>query len=100
MDGDRVVVHITGTDRKGRSEGAVVEVLERAVKTLVGRLQVSRGVAVLQADNKRISREVLINDTAAARDGQIVLAEIVEQPTNSRPPIATVIEVDHCHWLP
>ena len=100
MDGDRVVVHITGTDRKGRSEGAVVEVLERAVKTLVGRLQVSRGVAVLQADNKRISREVLINDTAAARDGQIVLAEIVEQPTNSRPPIATVIEVLGEHLSP
>ena len=100
MDGDRVVVHITGTDRKGRSEGAVIEVLERAVKTLVGRLQVSNGVAVLQPDNKRISREILINDTAAARDGQIVLAEIVEQPTNSRPPIAAVIEVLGEHLSP
>ena len=44
MDGDRVVVQITGSDRKGRQEGAVIEVLERAVKTLVGRLQISRGV--------------------------------------------------------
>ena len=37
MDGDRVVVQITGSDRKGRQEGAVLEVLERAVMTLVGR---------------------------------------------------------------
>ena len=100
MDGDRVVVQITGTDRKGRQEGAVLEVVERAVKTLVGRLQISRGVAVLQPDNKRIAREIVINDTAKARDGQIVLAEIVEQPTNSRPAIASVIEVLGEHLSP
>jgi len=100
MDGDRVVVQITGSDRKGRQEGAVIEVLERAVKTLVGRLQISRGVAVLQPDNKRIAREIVINDTAKAKDGQIVLAEIVEQPTNSRPAIASVVEVLGEHLSP
>ena len=100
MDGDRVVVQVTGVDRKGRAEGAVIEVLERVVKTLVGRLQVSRGVAVLKPDNKRLSREIVINDTASAKDGQIVLAEIVEQPTNSRPAIASVIEVLGEHLSP
>ena len=100
MDGDRVVVQITGSDRKGRQEGAVIEVLERAVKTLVGRLQISRGVAVLQPDNKRIAREIVINDTAKAKDGQIVLAEIVEQPINSRPAIASVVEVLGEHLSP
>ena len=93
LDGDRVVVNITGTDRRGRSEGAIVEVVERANKTIVGRLGISRGVAVLQPDNKRLSREILISDTGTAKDGQIVLAEIVEQPTNRRPPIGAVIEV-------
>lgn len=100
MDGDRVVVHITGTDRRGRSEGAVIEVLERAVKTVVGRLQLSSGVAVVQPDNKRIAREILINDTANANDGQIVLAEIIEQPSNSRPAVATVVEVLGEHLSP
>ncbi len=93
LDGDRVVVHITGKDRRGRSEGAVVEVLERANKTIVGRISISRGVAVLQPDNKRIACEILISDTATAQDGQIVLAEIIEQPTNRRPPMGAVIEV-------
>ncbi len=100
MDGDRVVVQIIGSDRKGRLEGAVLEVVERAVKTFVGRLQVSRGVAVIQPDNKRLSREIVINDTADAKDGQIVLAEIVEPPTNSRPAIAGVIEVLGEHLSP
>lgn len=100
MDGDRVVVQIIGSDRKGRLEGAVLEVVERAVKTFVGRLQLSRGVAVIQPDNKRLSREIVINDTANAKDGQIVLAEIVEPPTNSRPAIAGVIEVLGEHLSP
>lgn len=100
MDGDRVVVQVTGSDRRGRLEGAVIEVVERAVKTLVGRLQISRGVAVVQPDNKRLSREIVINNTANAKDGQIVLAEIVEQPTNSRPAIASVVEVLGEHLSP
>ena len=100
LHGDRVVVHIVGTDRRGRSEGAVVEVLERANKTIVGRLVVNRGIAVLQPDNKRINHEVLISDPGKAKDGQIVLAEIVEQPTNRNPPIASVIEVLGEHMSP
>jgi len=100
MDGDRVVVQVISADRKGRLEGAVLEVIERAVKTFVGRLQLSRGVAVIQPDNKRLSREIMINDTASAKDGQIVLAEIVEPPTNSRPAIASVVEVLGEHLSP
>ncbi len=93
LDGDRVVVNITGTDRRGRSEGSIVEVVERANKTIVGRLVISRGVAVLHPDNKRLSREIMISDSGTAKDGQIVLAEIIEQPTNRQPPIGAVIEV-------
>jgi len=100
LHGDRVVVHIVGTDRRGRSEGAVVEVLERANKTIVGRLAVNRGIAVLHPDNKRINHEVLISDSGQAGDGKIVLAEIVEQPTNRNPPIASVIEVLGEHMSP
>ncbi len=100
LDGDRVVVHITGTDNRGRSEGAIVEVVERANKTVVGRIEISRGVAVLHPDNKRIGVEILVSDTGAAKDGQIVLVEIVEQPTNRRPPIGAVIEVLGEHMAP
>lgn len=100
LDGDRVVVHITGKDNRGRSEGAIVEVVERANKTVVGKLEVKRGVAVLHPDNKRISLEILISERGKAKDGQIVLVEIVEQPTNRRPPIGAVIEVLGEHMAP
>lgn len=100
LDGDRVVVHITGTDNRGRSEGAIVEVVERANKTLVGKIEINRGVAVLHPDNKRIGVEILVSDAGAAKNGQIVLVEIVEQPTNRRPPIGQVIEVLGEHMAP
>lgn len=100
LDGDRVVVHIVGTDNRGRSEGAIVEVVERANKTVVGRLEVKRGVAVLHPDNKRIGTEILLSDKGKAKNGQIVLVEIVEQPTQRHPPIGAVIEVLGDHMAP
>src|SRR6476620_6570088 len=38
FQGDRLMARETGTDRRGRREGAVVEVLERAHTRVVGRL--------------------------------------------------------------
>ena len=37
LHGDRVMARVTGVDQRGRKEGAVVEVLERAHKTIAGR---------------------------------------------------------------
>ncbi|HQU50659.1 MAG TPA: ribonuclease R, partial [Casimicrobiaceae bacterium] len=44
LHGDRVSVRVTGTDRRGRPEGDIVEVLERAHREVVGRLHEERGV--------------------------------------------------------
>ncbi len=38
LHGDRAVVQINGVDRRGRKEGAVIEVIERANDRIVGRL--------------------------------------------------------------
>ena len=38
MHNDRAVVRVSGIDKKGRREGAVVEVLERNTHQVVGRL--------------------------------------------------------------
>jgi ribonuclease R len=37
MHGDRVLVSITGVDRRGRREAAIVEVLERRLTRIIGR---------------------------------------------------------------
>ena len=95
LHGDRVMVREHGTDRRGRKEGKVVEVLERANATLVGRLYRERGYQWVVAENKKISQDILIPDheDLGASSGQVVMAEITAQPTRHAPPVGKVVEV-------
>ena len=106
LHGDRAVVHVAGVDRRGRKEGAVVEVLERANPEIVGRLFIESGIAFLAPDNKRISQDILIpqeylkEQEGKVKHGQIVIAEIVEHPTRNRQPIGRIKEVLGDHMAP
>ena len=93
--GDRASVRVTGTDRRGRPEGEVVEVLERAHREVVGRLHEERGVLFVVAENRRIAQDLIVpaKDRGKAKPGDVVVVEIVEYPTAEREPIARVIEV-------
>ncbi len=92
---DRIVVRITGQDRRGRLEGKVVEVLERNTKQVVGRLYQESGVGFLVPDNKRLHHDIIIPKDALgnATQGQIVVAQIIEQPTKRTQPIGRIIEI-------
>src|SRR4051812_40370979 len=93
--GDTVLARVTGVDRRGRSEGSIVEVLERAFKKVVGRLFVEQGVAFVAAENKRINQDILVQPDSlrGAKSGQVVTIEILEYPTKNSEPIGRVIEV-------
>ena len=95
LHGDVVLARVTGVDRRGRLEGSIVEVLERANRKVVGRLFIEHGVAFLIAENKRINQDILITPESlqGAREGQVVVAEIIEQPTKNAEPIGRVVEV-------
>ncbi|MFP4611488.1 MAG: ribonuclease R [Thiohalophilus sp.] len=100
--GDRVLARVAGIDRRGRREGAVVEVLERAHKTMVGRLFVEGGVAFVVPDNKRITQDILVpkENMGPAEQNQIVTVEIVQPPTPFRQAIGQVVEVLGEHMAP
>jgi len=95
MHGDRVVVCITGTDRRGRNEGRIVDIVERANLTVVGRLHNEKGAPFIAPDNKRLTHDVLVPPTelAGAAPGDMVMAEIIEQPSRRHPPVGKIIEV-------
>lgn len=95
MHGDRVVARISGTDRRGRPEGKIVEVLERGQLRLVGRLHSEHGVLFVTAEDKRISHEFVVPPDAAggAKPGQVVNVEVVAQPSKHAQPVARVVEV-------
>lgn len=100
--GDRCVVRVTGRDRRGRLEGAVVDILERGTKSVVGRLYSEGGVGFVVPDNKRMSHDVVIpsDRIGEAQQGQIVVAELTDQPTKRTPPIGRVAEVVGDHMAP
>jgi ribonuclease R len=100
--GDRVLVRITGLDRRGRREGSVVEVLKRNTRSVVGRFFNERGVQFVSPDNKRLPMEIVVPNGEAngAQHGQIVTVEIIEQPGKRSPPLGRVIEVLGDHMAP
>ncbi|MCU7890377.1 MAG: ribonuclease R [Candidatus Thiodiazotropha sp. (ex Ustalcina ferruginea)] len=99
---DRAVVRVTGVDRRNRLEGAVVEVLERNTRTVAGRLYMEAGVGFVVPDSKRLSKDVIIpsSEIGHAKQGQMVVAEILDQPTKRTPPIGRITEVLGDHMGP
>ncbi|WP_119719077.1 ribonuclease R [Cognatilysobacter tabacisoli] len=95
MHGDRVLASVTGVDRRGRREGAIVEVLERRLTRLIGRYTVEAGIGFVVPDDRRIQRNVLIpaEDRGDAQHGQLVVSEIVQSPDTRRPPIGRILTV-------
>ena len=95
IDGDRVAIKIVGKDRRGRSEGRVVEVLERGLSEVAGQFIRERGIGIVIPDNPRISHRILIpkGESANALPGQIVVAHIVDFPTDLEQPTGKVVRV-------
>lgn len=93
--GDRVLVNVINLDYKGRRNVAIAEVLERRHTRITGRFNLRAGIATVVPDDKRLMHEVLIgpDDRNAAKDGQLVVAEITSPPESGRPPIGKVLVV-------
>ena len=95
FNNDRVMVQVTGQDRKGKMEGKIVEVLERANTVLVGRVVQAQGVTIVAAEDKRICQDILIpyESDMKAKAGQIVEVEITTQPSFKSKPMGKVISI-------
>jgi ribonuclease R len=92
---DRVKVRIVRSDRKGRPEGRVVEIVERPRQPIIGRLLQEGGVWLVAPEDKRFGQDVLIpkGATGTAKPGQVVVVELVEPPALYGQPVGRVKEV-------
>ena len=92
---DRVKVRIVRSDRKGRPEGRVVEILERSKQPIIGRLLQESGVWLVAPEDKRYGHDVLIpkGATSVAKAGQVVVVELVEPPALFGQPVGRIKEV-------
>ena len=102
FDGDEVLVRLSGEQYRGKEEGAIVEVLSHNTTQLAGRFYNEDGVQFVRPENARITQDVMVpfGSYGGAEHGQIVIAEITQQPDKSRLPMGKVVQVLGDHMAP
>jgi ribonuclease R len=94
LHGDRVQARIVGTDRRGRPEGTIVEVVVRANTHVIGRLLNENGVWIIVPEDKRIGQDILLaGSPGMAKTGQVVSVELTEQPSRYTQPVGRIVEI-------
>jgi ribonuclease R len=94
LHGDKVLAKVVGVDRRGRPEGTIVEVVERANSHIIGRLINDNGTWVVAPEDQRIGQDILVaGSPGKAKAGQIVSVELTEQPARFKQPVGRIVEV-------
>ena len=94
LHGDKVLARYDG-EYRGRSEAAIVEVVERRTNRLVGRFIKEHGTSIVVPEDQRIKHDILIPaaERGKAKHGKVVTVEIIQQPTRHTQPLGKVVEV-------
>ncbi len=94
MDGDKVMVRLKGK-MAGRQAGAVIKVVERAERNIVGLFRAERHFFIVVPDNPRIHRDIYIpsSETNGAREGEKVVAKLTNWDDPHRNPEGRVAEL-------
>ena len=95
MDGDRVRATMLARRRHHVREAQVTEILKRADKRFVGRLQCHSDIAYLLTEDRTLANDILIPRAGlrGAKDGDKVIVRIVEWPRQAKNPIGRVVDV-------
>lgn len=94
MHGDRVSVRVQ-TNHDGRSEGRLVDVLERSRTHLAGTYFHEHGLGFVRPADPRFATDVVVPPEAAgkARPGTMVTVELTSFPDGHSPAVGKVVEV-------
>lgn len=95
MHGDKVLVRVERVKKDGKKEGKIVRILERGLTKVVGRFEAEKNHGYVIPTEQKILRDIFIpkGQTGNAKDGQIVVAEIIDYPTAHRNPEGKITEI-------
>lgn len=95
MHGDKVLVRVERVKKDGKKEGKIVRILERGLTTVVGLFEAEKNHGYVIPTEQKILRDIFIpkGQTGNAKDGQIVVAEIINYPTAHRSPDGKITEI-------
>lgn len=95
LHGDKVKVHLFPMRKGRKTEGQIVEVLERGRKQFVGTVQLSGKFAFLVPDDVNMPIDIFIPKESLnkATNGQKAIARITEWPERSKNPFGEITQV-------
>ncbi len=95
LHGDIVNVHIMPKRRDRKTEGRIVEVLERTKTDYVGVLEIAREFGFLIPDSNNMPVDIFVPKSAIknAKNGDKVIVRITEWPEHARNPFGEVLKV-------
>ncbi len=95
-NGDKVRIRLTGkVGRLGKSEGRVIDIVERATNQFVGTYLVQSGMGLVQVDGKVFAAPVFVGDPGAkgAQPDDKVVIEMVRFPSQLREGEGVIVEI-------
>ncbi|MEW6054627.1 MAG: ribonuclease R [Nitrospirota bacterium] len=92
MQNDRVLVRIENWKRR---EGRIIRILERANTKIAGRVEVTGTALYVKPKDRSLHFDIPVarKDSGGARNGEIVIAEITEYPTDRKPPTGRILKI-------
>ncbi len=95
LHGDKVKVFLFPKRKNKKTEGEIIEIIERKRTKYTGIIEVSKKFAFVIADNKSMPVDIYIpeEDINNARSGQKVIVEITNWPENAKNPFGRVTKV-------
>jgi len=95
LNGDRVKVFLFPKRPRHKTEGQIVEVLERPYDKYVGVLELSKNFGFVVPDSESMPFDIFIpkSKIGNAANGQKVLVRVTEWPEHSNNPFGEIVEV-------
>lgn len=95
LHGDTVKIVLNPEKTGKRREGTVVQILDHAIREVVGTYQQSKNFGFVVADNPRFTRDIFISqgDSKGAVDGHKVLVKLTSYGSKNKSPEGKVKEI-------
>lgn len=94
LDRDVVRVAVTGKKTTGAKEGVIAEIVRRADRNYVGRVEVTRNHAFVRVDTRKMPYDIfLYTKDTQVKDGDKVVVRIKEWPSDTKSPTGEIVEI-------
>jgi len=92
MNNDRVLVRVENWHRR---EGRIIRILERVHTRIAGKFEVTRTGFYVKPKDRSVHFDLSISqkDKGGAKNGDIVVAEIISYPADRKPPAGRVVKI-------